>query len=51
MIERLGAERVILTHIEEMDGLSHDDFQRLRQDLRRQGCNVEVAYDTLLIEV
>jgi len=51
MIEKLGAGRVILTHIEEMDGLTHDDFQRLRQDLYHQGCNVEFAYDTLLIDV
>ena len=46
MVERLGAKRVVLTHIEEMDGRSHDDLLELG---RRHG--VEFAYDGLVVEV
>lgn len=51
IIEALGAQRVILTHIEEMDGLTHDDLQHLQQRLQREGRNIEFAFDTLLVEV
>ena len=43
---RLGAGRTILTHIEEMDGLSHDDLQELGA-----GTGVEFAWDTLIVEI
>jgi phosphoribosyl 1,2-cyclic phosphate phosphodiesterase len=51
IVGALGAERTILTHVEEMDGLTHDYLQRLAENLRREGRNVEFAYDTLLVEV
>jgi phosphoribosyl 1,2-cyclic phosphate phosphodiesterase len=44
----LDSERVVLTHVEEMDGLSHDDLLRLA---KRLGRNVVFAYDTMLIDV
>jgi phosphoribosyl 1,2-cyclic phosphate phosphodiesterase len=46
MVERLGAGRVVLTHIEEMDGLSYDDLVELGG---RHG--VEFAYDGMIVEV
>ncbi len=51
ILERLGAERVILTHIEEVDGLSHDDLQVLQGRLQAEGRNVAFAYDTLVVDV
>lgn len=43
---RLGARRTILAHIEEMDGLSHDDLQELRAET-----GVEFAWDTQIVEI
>jgi len=50
MVDALDAGRTILTHVEEMDGMTHDDLRRLGENLRREGRNVEFAYDTLLVE-
>ena len=50
-MEKLDAGRVILTHVEEADGLSHDDLQKLQDRLQDEGRNIEFAYDTLEIEV
>lgn len=50
IIEMLGARRVVLTHIEEMDGLTHDDLQELERRLLREGRNIAFAFDTLLVE-
>jgi phosphoribosyl 1,2-cyclic phosphate phosphodiesterase len=46
IVERLGARRIVLTHIEEMDELSHDDLTELGH---RHG--VEFAYDGMLVEL
>jgi phosphoribosyl 1,2-cyclic phosphate phosphodiesterase len=43
---KLDAKRVVLAHIEEMDGLGHDDLRRLGERER-----LEFAYDTMLIEL
>jgi phosphoribosyl 1,2-cyclic phosphate phosphodiesterase len=47
---RLQAGRVVMTHIEEPDGLSHDDLTRLEGRLRETGLNVSFAYDTLVVQ-
>jgi phosphoribosyl 1,2-cyclic phosphate phosphodiesterase len=49
--EKLDAGRLIMTHIEEPDGLTYDDLKRLeeRDDLRRM--NVTFAFDTLVVDV
>jgi phosphoribosyl 1,2-cyclic phosphate phosphodiesterase len=46
IVERLDPRRVVLSHIEEMDGLSHDDLTELG---RRHG--VEFAYDGMILDV
>jgi phosphoribosyl 1,2-cyclic phosphate phosphodiesterase len=46
IVERLGAARVVLSHVEEMDGLTYDDLLRLGD---REG--VEFAYDGMLVDV
>lgn len=51
IIDALGARRVILTHIEEMDELSYDDLAALQRRLRRAGRDITLAFDTLLVDV
>ena len=51
IVDALEANRTLLTHIEEMDGLTHDDLQELGSRLRGEGRNVEFAYDTLIVDV
>jgi phosphoribosyl 1,2-cyclic phosphate phosphodiesterase len=46
IVAALGARRVVLSHIEELDGLSHDELVELG---RRHG--VEFAWDGMLFEV
>ena len=46
IVERLRARRVVLSHIEEPDGLSHDRLQELG---RRH--DVEFAHDTMVVEL
>jgi phosphoribosyl 1,2-cyclic phosphate phosphodiesterase len=49
--DQLAAARVILSHIEEMDGLSYDDLARVERGLRADGRDLTFAYDTLTVEV
>ncbi|MDX6514233.1 MAG: phosphoribosyl 1,2-cyclic phosphate phosphodiesterase, partial [Gaiellaceae bacterium] len=51
MIDALDADRVYLTHVEEMNGLSHDYLRELEPGLAAQGRPVTFAYDTLVVEV
>jgi len=48
IVRDLGAERVVLSHVEEIDGLTHDELQRLAPDY---GPNVTFAWDGLVVEV
>ena len=50
-VPRLGAARVIMTHIEEPDGLSYDDLLLLSQRLQDQGLPITFAYDRRIIDV
>lgn len=51
IVERLQPRRTILTHIEEMDGLTYDDLLSVQKGLQRNGHPVEFAYDTLLVNL
>jgi phosphoribosyl 1,2-cyclic phosphate phosphodiesterase len=51
IVRALAPRRAVLTHIEEMDGLSYDDLLQVQADLQRQGLPVEFAFDTLVIDV
>jgi phosphoribosyl 1,2-cyclic phosphate phosphodiesterase len=51
IVDSLDARRTMLTHIEEMDELTHDDLQEFGHRLRVEGRNVEFAYDTLIVDV
>ena len=48
IVDALEAKRVVLSHIEEVDGLGHDDLERLAA---RVGRNITIAYDTMVVEV
>jgi phosphoribosyl 1,2-cyclic phosphate phosphodiesterase len=51
IVHSLDARRTMLTPIEEMDELTHDDLQEFGHRLRVEGRNVEFAYDTLIVDV
>jgi len=51
MIKELNPKKTLLTHIEEVDGLSFDDLKKVESTLKSEGLNIEFAYDTLLVEV
>lgn len=48
---KLQAGRVVMTHIEEPDGLSYEDLLRLEDRLGASSLNVSFAYDTLVVAV
>lgn len=48
---KLNAHRTIFTHIEEGDGLSHDDLGLIANGLQDSGLNATFAYDTLMVEL
>jgi len=51
IVGKLNAERVVMTHIEETDGLSHDDLVQLGERLQGEGLNLTFAFDTQIVEV
>jgi phosphoribosyl 1,2-cyclic phosphate phosphodiesterase len=51
IVKKLNARRVVMTHIEESDGLSYDDLARLGEQLQSKGLNLTFAFDTQIIEV
>lgn len=51
LVPQLGAAHVVMTHIEEPDGLSYDDLQLLSERLQREGFNVIFAYDAMVVDV
>lgn len=51
MVELLDAREVIFTHIEEMDGLSHDALGDLAERLQGRGLPVSFAWDTRIVRV
>jgi phosphoribosyl 1,2-cyclic phosphate phosphodiesterase len=48
IVERLAARRTVLSHVEEMDGLSHDDLLEVAS---RHGDAFEFAYDGMVLDV
>ena len=51
VVPKLAASRVVMTHVEEPDGLSHDDLLALSERLQDQGLPIEFAYDGMKINV
>lgn len=51
IVNKLNAQRIVMTHIEETDGLSHDDLVQLGERLQGEGLNLTFAFDTQIVEV
>jgi phosphoribosyl 1,2-cyclic phosphate phosphodiesterase len=51
IVRKLGAARVVLTHVEEPDDLSYDDLLVLERRLQAQGRPIVFAHDTMLLDV
>lgn len=51
VVKDLKAEKVLLTHVEELNGLSFSEFKELEMELKDSGMNVEFAYDTQIVSV
>lgn len=51
IVDELEAASVVLTHIEEMDGLTVDDLSRVEERLRAEGRPVTFAWDGLVVAV
>lgn len=50
VVRKLGARRTILTHIEEMEQLSHEDLERLERTPEIAGLNISFAWDTMIVD-
>ncbi|MBA2333257.1 MAG: hypothetical protein H0V94_10765 [Actinobacteria bacterium] len=48
IVDALAAERVVLSHVEEVDGLTHDDLTRLAAQVGR---GIVFAHDTMVVDV
>ncbi|MBA3348285.1 MAG: hypothetical protein H0T13_06960 [Actinobacteria bacterium] len=48
VVDELAAKRVVLSHVEEADGLGFDELRRLAAKVGR---NITFAWDTMLVEV
>src|SRR5579884_351948 len=51
IVRKLGARRVVMTHVEEPDQVTYDDLRLLEARLQTDGLPVSFAYDTMLLEV
>jgi phosphoribosyl 1,2-cyclic phosphate phosphodiesterase len=51
IVDTLSPRRVVMTHIEESDGLSHDDLVEVAARVRDSGVELVFAFDTMTIDV
>lgn len=51
IVERLRPGRVVMTHIEESDGLGHDELEQVAALVRKRGINLVFAFDTMTVAV
>lgn len=51
IVRQLKAKQVIMTHIEEPDGLSYDVLKEVEEKLQQEGFNIVFAYDTMKVDV
>ena len=51
IVRQLDADRVYLTHVEEMDQMSFDELRAIEARLQEDGLPVSFAYDTLVVDV
>ncbi|PFC81030.1 hypothetical protein CN272_27940 [Bacillus anthracis] len=51
IIKNLNPKKTYITHIEELENISHDDLISIEKQLLDKGLDVSFAYDTLKIDV
>jgi phosphoribosyl 1,2-cyclic phosphate phosphodiesterase len=51
IVRKLGARRVVMTHVEEPDQVSYDDLCVLERRLQAQGLPIVFAHDTMVADV
>jgi phosphoribosyl 1,2-cyclic phosphate phosphodiesterase len=51
VVRALRPRRVVLSHVEEMDGLGHDQLGMLAEQLRAEGLPIGFAHDTMHLDV
>ncbi|PFK45848.1 hypothetical protein COI93_07740 [Bacillus cereus] len=51
VMKKLRAKKTIITHIEEVDNLGHDELHEIAMDLQKEELNVMFAHDTMQIEI
>lgn len=51
IVDELEARHVVLSHVEEIDGLTHDDLQTLGESLRAAGRPVTFGWDGFAVDV
>lgn len=51
MLRQMQPKSIIMTHIEEPDGLGYEDLLRLELKLQAEGYPLRFAYDTMLVTV
>ncbi|WP_019241182.1 MULTISPECIES: MBL fold metallo-hydrolase [Bacillus] len=51
IIKTLKPKKTILTHVDEINGLSFNELLKLEKQLYEEGLNIEIAYDTLIADV
>jgi len=51
IVAAIRPTRVVMTHIEESDGLSYDDLIEVAERVRERGIDLTFAHDTMTVEV
>lgn len=51
IVSSIGARHVVMTHIEESDGMSYDDLIQLADRVRARGADLTFAYDTMTVVI
>ena len=51
LIEKLNVKEVYLTHIEEPDHMSFDDFKQIESNFQQAGKKISFAFDTLMLDM
>jgi phosphoribosyl 1,2-cyclic phosphate phosphodiesterase len=50
MLAQMQPKQAIMTHIEELDSLSYDDYLRLEDKMQDEGYPLRFAFDTMVVE-
>ncbi|GKX30883.1 metallo-hydrolase/oxidoreductase [Vallitalea longa] len=51
IVDNLNADKIVLSHIEELDKLSYDDLIKVEEIYRKKGIDFKFAYDGMKLEI